>query len=451
MSAGGITYGSAKSILATVAENGLSPNDPRVLIRVNEAIASILNECIPVNSMLTADVQADGTELFLPKEFEAAYEVKVLGDATEVYGDNDIQRGWFNIVNNFAYVSPDMVMDLELVDLFLQPDPNDASILRRKYDFPGLTPNAIVRVTGPKRYLPITQDNDYLIVQNLLAIKDMMQAIWKRENNDPQGAEIMHKACIDRLHAEIKKHLLDPTNNVRRVAEYDADLANYSTGTFGYTRARLAFELQGGLTMGKTDLTRLLEQAEMTLMNAGQWVGMLQEFTATVDGPTLLAPKEVEAIVAIEDSRTCSHPMLIKNLYARYQNHGHGWWVGCVPELLDEGEVFYPATGDRRRQYRLSGAVRDELTSDIRFIGLLRWVKKVPTDPMVIKNFEALRLACMSIMESKQGQIDESVKSKQLAIAELDRELNQYLSGQLILAATNFGVNFGRRCRGGVF
>lgn len=73
--AGGLTYGATKDILGTVVENGVSGSDPRVLVRTNEATKAILDETIPVGGMITADVQASGTTLLLPKEFENAIEL----------------------------------------------------------------------------------------------------------------------------------------------------------------------------------------------------------------------------------------------------------------------------------------------------------------------------------------------------------------------------------------
>src|SRR5205085_1347111 len=100
-----------------------------------------------------------GTTLLLPKEMENAIEVQVLGNAT-VNNQTDVTQGW-SMVNQFAYLTPDSAHDNPLVDQFLQPDPNDATILRRQYDYPGLSPNATVRATGAKRWLPIETDNTY--------------------------------------------------------------------------------------------------------------------------------------------------------------------------------------------------------------------------------------------------------------------------------------------------
>jgi hypothetical protein len=90
----------------------------------------------------------------------------VRGDAL-VNSQSDVRQGWYDLVNNFTYVDPDMQHDYPLQDLFLHPDPNDANILRRKYDFIELNPRCNRASDGAKRFVPITSDNDYLIIQNI--------------------------------------------------------------------------------------------------------------------------------------------------------------------------------------------------------------------------------------------------------------------------------------------
>lgn len=63
-------------------------------------------------------------------------------------------------------------------------------------------------------------------------------------------------------------------------------------------------------------------------------------------------------------------------------------------------------------------------------VGKLRWVKKDPDDPLVIKNFEAHRLMCQSIIfDGQEGKQDEALKKEMAAINVLERELREYLAG----------------------
>lgn len=434
--AGGITFGIARPELALVVANGVCAEDSRVIKRTNEATLAILSELTPVNGMMTVDVVASGTTLLLPAEMENAIEVEVQGMG-QVNSSGDVTQGWYDIVNPFTYVDPSAQHDNPLVDEYLQPDPVTPTILRRQYDYPGLTANATVRVTGAKRYRPITADADYLIVQNVLALKYAIQMIEEGENGNPTQSEFFHKKWMDLLTAEVKKHLLDPRQSMKRKAAYDADLATYPQDTFGWTRARLAFELPGGLTMGKSELTRLLDMSEMKLISRGQWVGTLQEYTAEVIGGHILCPLMVQTIVAID---LCCQPIDIKNVFFEYQKNGTGKGCGCHPSLIDEGDMLYP-NGDRRRQYKLKSS---SATQVISFVGKLRWIKKAPADFMTVKNFEALRLMCQAIMDQRNEKWTEAQAAEANAIREVERELSEYLAGQMMTAPVNFGNDYRR-------
>lgn len=267
--AGGLTYGAVKSELATVVANGVGASDARVLMRTNEAVRAVLDEMIPVGGQATYDVVStteDGQQvLLLPKELENAIEVEVQ-DSLSVNGQTDVTQGW-TLVTNFTYVDPASAHDNPLVDLGLVPDPDDPTILRRKYAYPGLAVGATVRVTGAKRYVPITSDNDYLIVQNIRALKLAILSIERDENSAQEEGEGYLQKALRILNAEVRKHQMDPTNSLKRKARYQADLLNYDEGTLGRTRARLALELPGFLQRGKSEITYLIERAVQMLVD----------------------------------------------------------------------------------------------------------------------------------------------------------------------------------------
>jgi hypothetical protein len=450
MAVGGITFGVAKPILAGVVENGVDPSDPRVMYRTNEAVSAILDEGVWVNGCMTVDIQAEGVngdELFLPKELENAIEAEVIG--ATVNGSSDVTRGFYDIVNQFAYADPSAAGDNPLVDLFLQPDPNDASILRRKYRYPGLSPNATVRVTGAKRYVPITQDGDYLIVQNLLAIKDMIQSIWRKENNDPQGSEILHKACMERLQAEVKKHQLDPRNAMRRKAEYYKDLETFPEHTFGWMRANLALEVPSLMNRGKLDISFVLNMAEKRLMQRGLWKDCIQEYTMQVVGGEVAFPKEVQSVLAV-DMNGC--PIPIRSVFFEYLENGPGmstldltqipspWIRGAGHAMLvDQGDEDFQ--GGRRRVYKLVAPTAQNQT--ITAACKLRWVERKPTDQLAIKNFEALRNMIQCIMNEENEKYQEAQAAEAAAFRVLEQEQQEYLDGirhVVHIQAAGFGL-----------
>lgn len=437
MSAGGLTFGTVKALLAPAVANGIDPNSSRVLLATNSATKALMDEIIAVNGMATYDVVADGTTLLLPKELENAIEVEVLGMGT-VNSNSDVKQGFYTLVNNFTYVDPAMHHDNPLVDQFLQPDPSDPTILRRQYDFPGLTPNSTVRVTGKKRYVPITGDNDYLIIQNPEALKSMIVSQERKYRaNDPDGAAKYKADAIQILQAEVKQHLLDPNNSLKRKAAYEADLVNYSQGKMAWVRARLALEIQGALNQGKSELTRILESAERRLMDKGTWKGCLRTYEATVTGGSIYFPAEVQTVLAID---VCGNPIDIRSTFYDYAENGPGLACQCSAILVDQGEDRF-TNGDVRRLYKLSGS--STTSTIINIVAKLRWIRKDPDDYMTIQNFEALRLMCMAIIDERNEQWDNALKNQLSAIGTLQDELNDYLRGvkhQLVVETCGFGM-----------
>lgn len=264
----GITFGAAKLDLATVVANGIGavPDDPRVMMRTNEVTKMLLDVLIPVGGMSTYDIVADGTELLLPKELENAIEVEVLNDA-RVNNSADVTQGW--LVSNSIYIDPSTAHDNPLVDLGLESDENDHTILRRRYDYPGIAPGATVRVTGAKRFIPITEGGSSLQIQNVPALKlaILSREFLERGPGAVADSQQYWAMAVKALEDEVKKHQLDPSNTLKRKSRYQQDLTNYDEGTLGRTRARLALELPGFLSRGKSEITYLVNRAVQMLVD----------------------------------------------------------------------------------------------------------------------------------------------------------------------------------------
>src|SRR6185312_5336329 len=110
--------------LCGVVDNGVGPDDPRVLTRTNQATQIILNTMIPVGGMATADVAAVNEVLLLPPEMENIIECHPQQDSTKVRGSADIAQGWYEITSNSMYMDPTQHHDNPTIDLGLLPDPD---------------------------------------------------------------------------------------------------------------------------------------------------------------------------------------------------------------------------------------------------------------------------------------------------------------------------------------
>jgi hypothetical protein len=226
-------------MICGVVDNGVGPDDPRVLVRLNEATKIIMDYMIPVGGMISANITALNTILILPPTFENAIEAHALQPTTKIRGDADVTQGWYEITNNSLYLDPAQHHDNPLVDLGLNADPTNPSDVRRFYQYPGLQPNAAVSVTGKKRYLPLTNDEDYLIVQNVEAIKCIILSIERYENNAIDDAQKYRQSGFEMLQAEVKNHIMDPTQYMLRRSNYLDDLVTFPPYTL-LTRAQIA-------------------------------------------------------------------------------------------------------------------------------------------------------------------------------------------------------------------
>lgn len=102
--------------------------------------------------------------------------------------------------------------------------------------------------------------------------------------------------------------------------------------------------------MGKEEITRLIERAEMRCMELGIFKGCIEEFTAPVVCGHLVMPQRVETILAVD---ICGSPTPVRSIFYKYVENGPGDWCRCSNILEDEGEILMN-DGQWRRKYRLN-------------------------------------------------------------------------------------------------
>jgi hypothetical protein len=420
---GGIQFRDAAPMICGVVDNGVCADDPRVLVRLNEATKLIMDNLIPVGGMMKVNLQAVDTWISLPPQLENCIEA-VPAPGTKVRGNSDIAQSWYEIVNQSTYVDPAFAQDNALIDQGLMPDVNDPSILRRVYEYPGLQPpNAIVTVTGVKRYVPIVSDGDYLIVQNIEAIKLMILSIERMENNAVDDAMKYRQSSLELLQAEVKKHMLDPRNYMRRKSAYQDDLVTFTENTLGYVRAQIALDIDEAMKTGKTDLTWSIQQIERRIMQRATYKDCVANFQAVVTGGIVYFPINVQTVLAVDLS---GRPIPIRHRYFPFLDNGPGM-NPCSDMLIDQGDEYFPGTKTTRRKYKLIANCSEGQC--IQAVCKLRWHLKQPTDLMVIKNYEAIRLMMTAkfLEEKQQWQLAQA--NEQKAFDLMERELNEYLNG----------------------
>ena len=91
------------------------------------------------------------------------------------------------------------------------------------------TNTAAVLVMGKLRYIPATVDTDWLLIPSVPALKLMVQAIRKEENNLIQEAVAYEQRALDVLNALLAHHIGDgamPIPNVQATAFGGGEVAN---------------------------------------------------------------------------------------------------------------------------------------------------------------------------------------------------------------------------------
>jgi len=431
---GGIQFRDAAPILCTVTDNGVGFNDPRVITRTNEAIKIVLDKMIPVGGMMSANIIAINTVLVLPPQMENIIEahppspslsVSGGGGNVTVFGDSDNTQAWYEIVNDSTYLDPNQAHDNPTVDRGLWPDTDVTQpFLRRVYEYPGLMPtNATVTVTGKKRYIPIQTLDDYLIVQNIEALKLIILSIERFENNLPDEGKKYRMEAFELLEAEVKQHIIDPRNYMFRKAAYQQDLSTFPPDTLGYVRANIALDVDAAMKTGKIDLTWSINKIEQRIMLKMITKDSIQQYQAVVNGGILYFPINVGAVLAIDMD---GKPIPVRSEFFESVENGPGRFASH-PMLIDQGDEYFAGTQTTRRKYKLIASCDQGVT--INAVCKLRWLLKKPDDLMVVKNYEALRLMMTAKFQEEKEQWKEAQANQMEAFKILDDELKDYLRG----------------------
>ena len=193
---------------------------------------------------------------------------------------------------------------------------------RRYYcdDIPAVAasdPPVRVRVTGVRRFIPIQNDTDFLIIANLGSLRLEMMALDREDGNDFQGSAEFHKRALDLLEAEAKTYQHDPTRVTYRKAQCINDEANYDKNQLGHVRARLALENPQFLRIGLRTITRALNTAQERLISQGHWKNTVINLWLKILGDGyVIPPPNVESITTLSIK---GRPMTMRNRW--FESH----------------------------------------------------------------------------------------------------------------------------------
>src|SRR4029077_20381008 len=351
-----------------------------------------------------------------------------------------IAQSWYEVVNGSVYLDPDQQYDNPMIDLGLNGDPGNPSDVRRVYTYPGLEAGGTVQVTGVKRYIPVTNNDDYLIVQNVEAIKLVILSIERNENSAPDEALKYRNQAFEMLQAEVKKHIMDPRNYMFRKTGYYEDLQTFHPNSLGWVRAQIALDLKHALKTGKRNLTWAINQAEKRIMQGRIFKDTIVQIQANVVGGIVYFPPNVQSVLAV-DLEGC--PIPVRSEFFEHLENGPGMFT-AHEFLKDMGDEYFPGTKMTRRKYKLTSNCNPECRQCLNAVCKLRWIEKKPEDQMTIKNYEALRLMMVSKFLEEKEDWQNVQMNQQAAFLILENELKEYLSGirhTVHIQAEGFGLS----------
>lgn len=216
-------------------------------------------------------------------------------------------------------------------------DPEErVSSYRRYYcdDIPEVDfhePPVRVRVTGIRRFIPVTKDTEFLIISNLGALRLEMMALDREDGNDFQSSAEFHKRALDLLQAEAKNYQIDPTRTSYRKAQLINDEANFDRNQLGNVRARLALENPQFLKIGLRTITRALNTAQERLISQGYWKDTVIYLWLKILGDGyLVPPPNVESIVT---TAVKGRPLVMRNR----------WFESSVDSVGEKTKLDLPA------------------------------------------------------------------------------------------------------------
>jgi len=227
-----MTLGDIRSEIARVVDNGVPSTDTRVVQRVNQAQRRLHAIRAWVGVLAKYKVDLVNNIFTLPSQLESVHHVAAYSGAGLAAGNVLLSDD----VNAFVH------LDGNLIPLVYQPIGWTANEIKYQVD-PSLGLSiASVVVTGKKKFTEATQDSDTLIIGDLEALKLMVMALWREENNQVDLATALQNKAVE--------HMVDKTDMAVEVARrlaYQSRLSTATLGTMGFVRSRLALDLEFGL------------------------------------------------------------------------------------------------------------------------------------------------------------------------------------------------------------
>ena len=273
-----LTLLTAKTSLARNIENGLCPTDSRVTDRINEAVARLhaLGDWIGSVARYAVTVDPSTRCFSIPSALQ-----NVSRAAACPSGLTHTTAGTLIADSEYAFVlesSP--VLSLQ------QVSPSTFRVV-------GPVVPAAVDVMGKVKLTVASADNDLLAITDVYALKLMVLALFREENNQLEPAQALINQAVSHL-----KSKTDLAVAEARRALFTSLSAGIREGTLGYVRSKLALALSDGLRIDDHKLIEIAGEAERRLLQQGrEW----KSYLFTTASGILATPREIDVVLRIEN------------------------------------------------------------------------------------------------------------------------------------------------------
>jgi hypothetical protein len=404
-----LTLLEAKAALSPFVDNGVCPTDSRVVARINEAQRRLHSLRAWLGVLARYSVTVVNNQFTLPPAtsnittpagfgLESAMRVSSTTSA-EGFLTNGIQ----------AYLTD----TTDVLPLNFVPSSSDF----RTYSIEGQAP-ARVEITGKLNFVAAASDTDLLIIDDVDALKLMILALYREENNQLELAQALENKAVERLTSKTDQAL----EAARRI-NFQTKRASTIPNSLGDMRAKLALDLNLGVRTSDAEMVELLNTAEEALFARGCWYGTIETYRVNVTNTNeILLPTQIGTVLGITMG---GYSVSVFDRRYDFHENGPGYQekdTSGYDMLIDRGEVYVNNEWKRRYFIRDSKAVEC-----VNILAKKRWLPKYrDSEKMDIRNYPAIKEMVQAL---KSQEPEKVVFYENKAIALLQKELSEMRGG----------------------
>lgn len=404
-----LTLLEAKTALSPYVDNGVCSTDSRVVARINEAQRRLHSVRAWLGVLARYSVTVTNGQFTLPSSTGDITTVSGFGLESAIRVASTTANAGFltNGIQAFLTDTGD-VLPLNFV-----PTSSDF----RTYAIEGAAP-ARVEVTGKLNYVPAVADNNLLVIDDVDALKLMILALYREENNQFEMAQALEGKAVERLTVKTDRAL-----EAARRLNYQTKRANTIPNSLGDFRAKLALDLADGLRVSDAELVDLINNAEEALFARGCWYGTVDSCKIGVTNTNeIYLPSDVGTVLAVD---MAGKPVSLFERRYDFHENGPGYQekgTSGYDMLVDRGEAF--VAGEWKRKYFLRSGYAPEC---IHLLYKKRWkTKHRDHEKMDIRNYPAVKEMVIALREK---EADKAVFHENKSVALLQKELSEMRGG----------------------